>query len=145
MIPGIQFFDTRLRVAFQSIVSRFSSVEARITDLEGTEWIDVAFETGWENYSVDFPSTNFGDCQYRKVGDVVELRGLARSNAANPSPDVIFILPEGYRPPKQTIGNTYTQSGWPRLDITIDGECLIDNVTADNQFASIDHFSFSIT
>lgn len=55
-----------------------------------TPWTGVTFQNGWVQSSGDQA------CQYRKVGDVVQLRGRMTSGTMNVA---AFTLPAGFRPP----------------------------------------------
>jgi hypothetical protein len=56
-------------------------------------WLPLAplMANGWANYGAPY-----GPCQYRKVGDVVSLRGLIQGGS--PVTSTMFTLPVGYRP-----------------------------------------------
>ena len=56
-----------------------------------TPWTDVTFQNGWTNFGGGYQT-----CQYRKVGDIVYLRGLMTHATGN---SVAFTLPAGFRPP----------------------------------------------
>jgi hypothetical protein len=65
-------------------------------------WTPLTFTGTWGNYD---PSGNSYDlCQYRLVGDRVELRGLAKSTGTDVN---IGTLPVGCRPPRSTLWATY--------------------------------------
>lgn len=65
------------------------------TGESGTGWTAVTFQNSWANYGGAFQTA-----QYRRVGDIVELRGLVRNGTAGTS---IFTLPAGFRPPATQI------------------------------------------
>ena len=56
-----------------------------------TGWVNMTLNTGWtmNDYESEFP-------QYRKIGNIVYLRGLL--NATSAAGNIIATLPEGYRP-----------------------------------------------
>jgi hypothetical protein len=63
-------------------------------DPVGGAWQDLTFAANWSNYGADFASG-----QFKKVGDLVFLRGLVLCSAViSPSNLVIATLPVGYRP-----------------------------------------------
>lgn len=67
-----------------------SQLEAKIAD---SDWLDLILNTGWSfQYETDKP-------QYRKIGNVVYLRGLL--DATTSAGTTIGELPEGYRPTGQ--------------------------------------------
>lgn len=53
-------------------------------------WTAVTFAGAWVNFGGSEQTV-----QYRKVGDLVQIRGVAKSGAAG----TVFTLPVGYRPP----------------------------------------------
>jgi hypothetical protein len=59
-----------------------------------TAWTAVTFLNGWSNYG-----SGFQTMQYRKVGDIVYLRGFVKGGTASTA---VFALPVGYRPPATT-------------------------------------------
>lgn len=56
-------------------------------------WIDVTFQNGWAN------APGWTSMQYRKLGDMLQLRGHLYNGAAN---QTAFTLPVGYRVPGPT-------------------------------------------
>jgi hypothetical protein len=56
-----------------------------------TAWTAVTFTNGWTDFGGGYQAM-----QYRKVGDVVELRGMIGSGTPGAS---AFTLPTGFRPP----------------------------------------------
>lgn len=124
----------------------------------GSGWTNVTFTNGWVNYGT------FQGAQYRKVGDMVQLRGLIKSGTAGAS---AFTLPAGYRPPLNIIltggngthvaintgaasaGTAHTHpfsmsetSG--RIDINTTGT-VTPSAAATNNWICLDGLSFSIT
>lgn len=63
---------------------------AALAALTPTPWTNVTFQNGWANYNNGFQTV-----QYRKVGDVVTVRGLMNGATV---PSVAFQLPVGFRP-----------------------------------------------
>lgn len=56
-----------------------------------TAWTGVTFTNSWVNFG-----STFQNCQYRKVGDEVQLRGTMKTGTVNTA---AFTLPAGFRPP----------------------------------------------
>jgi len=54
-------------------------------------WNAVTFQNSWVNFG-----SGYQDAQYRKVGDIVYIRGWVKGGAAGVA---MFTLPAGYRPP----------------------------------------------
>jgi hypothetical protein len=75
-------------------------------------WVNVTFNTGWGN-------TGGGNqtCQYKKVGDLVFLRGLATRSSG--SATTMFTLPSGFRPASADRYPALTDSGG-HAAVTID-------------------------
>lgn len=99
-----------------------------------TPWYNVVFANGWGNYSGMMT-------QYRKVGDIVTVRG---GIAGGTIPTNAFVLPAGFRPPAafQSI-----QAGWATVFGVVqfnssDGGCYI--ISGDNRFVGT-IASFSVT
>lgn len=66
------------------------SWSAWTSGVKDTGWIDLSISSGWSyQYDTDKP-------QYRKIGNIVYLRGLL--NATTSADSVIATLPSGYRP-----------------------------------------------
>jgi hypothetical protein len=75
------------------------AVNLNVTDIAAlktatavTAWTNLVLTNGWTNVG------GWGIPQYRKVGDMVQLRGLVSGGAANSS---LTTLPVGFRPPDQ--------------------------------------------
>ena len=65
-------------------------------------WLPLTLESPWTNYG-----GGFGTCGYRKVGDIVELRGLVRTGTTAVTNSTIAILPSGHRPPQDLLLTTW--------------------------------------
>lgn len=90
-------------VGTHAILERFETVEARLSTVEGAAgepeaWHEVgtpgepAFENGADTFQAYQPPA------FRLNGDRVEFRGVYSGQGV-----VAFTLPEGYRPPADTI------------------------------------------
>lgn len=79
-------------------------------------WIPLPYQNGWEDYETG-TKPNYTRGEYRKVGDVVQLRGLLRGGTANP----ITTLPAGFRPPADLIFCTMSSDAHKRIDVRSDG------------------------
>lgn len=98
-----------------------------------TVWWNVVFANGWSNYS-------FYVTQYRKVGDMVQIRGGAQGGVLT-SP--MFTLPAGFRPPGVL---QYVQPSWGLVgvvQVNTDGTVVCQS-TMDNRFAGVT-LSYSTT
>lgn len=63
-----------------------------INNAAPTPWVNLPFQNSWANYGTYQTGT------YRKVGDIVYLRGTLRPGALGAGM-VLFSLPAGFRPP----------------------------------------------
>ena len=100
-------------------------------------WTAVTFASGWSNFGGGYQPV-----QYRKIGDVVSVRGVAKSTANTHA----LTLPVGCRPPNHII-----MSGWAaapqiatRIQVYTSGEAHVDLASAPVTHVTID-FSFSVT
>ncbi len=102
-----------------------------------TQWTDLALRTGVAPFGGDYQAP-----QYRKVDDVVCLRGLV--TGANGFGAIVGDLPVGSRPPKNVIyplaPNSNGRAG--RIDVTSAGlvQVLVDNQAG---FIELDGICFS--
>lgn len=104
----------------------------------GETWASVTFNTGWSNIGGVHCLA-----QYKKVGDLIFLRGLVqRTSGSDP---LIFTLPSGYRPILTHIfsvvsynGSSYVTS---RIDVANSGQVSID--TGGTTFLSLSGIVFS--
>lgn len=56
-----------------------------------TAWTSPTMQNSWVAYGAPF-----GGAEYRKVGDMVQIRGVIKSGSTTAT---MFTLPAGYRPP----------------------------------------------
>lgn len=94
-------------------------------------WIAVSGGVGFENSWVNYGAGE-QDAQYRKVGDIVELRGVVKSGTVGVN--AIFTLPSGYRPPASVAFAVASNDAFGRLLITSGGAVQLrvgSNVYAD--------------
>lgn len=122
-------------------------------------WQNVSFQNSWVNYAGSYQL-----CQYRKLGDMVQLRGMAKLGTVGTT---IFTLPSGYRPPAYLIfavavgsraaltsgaastGTAHTHpitqtEAMGRLNVNTDGT-VTPNSTVTNTWISLDNVQFSVT
>lgn len=72
-----------------------AQLQSDVSDLQAQEsdsgWVNLTLNSGWsmDNYAAEVP-------QYRKIGNIVYLRGLVNATAL--AGNVIATLPVGYRP-----------------------------------------------
>ncbi|MBK8467762.1 MAG: hypothetical protein IPL32_18275 [Chloracidobacterium sp.] len=77
-------------------------------------WNNLSFGSGWANYGGGWQGG-----QYRKIGDMVYLRGLvARTSGVG---TIIATLPAGHYPPVQMLNQVNGTDAHARVDITTSG------------------------
>jgi hypothetical protein len=85
----------------------------------GGTWYNIAFYPGWTHYG-----GGFSNVQYRKFGDLVIMRGLARTTSATPYSQVGY-LPAGFRPLYTEIYDLRSYFGSIRVDVNnLDGALM---------------------
>jgi hypothetical protein len=99
-------------------------------------WLNVTFMNGWTNYA-----SGFQTAQYRKIGDIVYLRGLVAGGTVG---QPICNLPVGYRPPAHLIFATDTQTNaHGRCDVYSNGNII--HAAGSNTYFSLSTVQFSVT
>lgn len=100
-----------------------------------TAWTAVTFQNGWQNYGGN------QNCQYRKIGDRVYLRGMMKSGSLN---NPAFTLPVGFQPPALIQFPIMEYSVGPGVcNLNPDGSLW--PFSAGVTGFSIAHISFSVT
>lgn len=84
----------------------------------GDSWLSPAFNTGWGNYGSG--NTNVG---YKKVGDLVIVRGLCRRSSGSSA--LITTLPIGYRPTGYQHFASVSNSAFCYLLVSSTGEITL--------------------
>lgn len=85
----------------------------------GEDWINVTFNTGWGNFG-----SGHQTCQYKKVGDMIYLRGSAARSSG--SSFVIFTLPASYLPPGLVLIPTASNNAYGQITIATTGNVSLD-------------------
>ena len=106
-----------------------------VAQLNAVPWITAALVNSWVGFSASNPSL-----QYRKVGDVVQLRGLLKGGASGAT---ITTLPAGYRPPQQLLAPSISTDG-AACRLTFETSGIISATFSALVFLPILH-SFSVT
>lgn len=72
-----------------------NDVDAKLP-LNDTGWIDMQLLNGWVHFDsgLAYPGGGGRSCQYRRLGGIVQLRGLARSGTVG---QVFTNMPPGFR------------------------------------------------
>lgn len=116
-------------------VTDIATLDGRVDDLEGVAWTAVSFQNSWVNGSSQ-------PAQYRKIGDVVHLRGHIGGGTLSTT---AFTLPVGYRPPNNlyfTILGTGAAAGYFALLSTAGAFNVYGPSNANMHFNAI---NFSVT
>lgn len=93
-----------------------------------------AFQNGWVNYGGGWDVLSF-----RKISNIVHIKGVVKSGTVG---QIIFTLPEGYRPDQNRIKSAVSATGECRVDVYSSGAFVI-NTGGSNVFTSID-FSIAL-
>lgn len=103
-------------------------------DVNPTAWTAVTFLNSWVNHG----GANQA-CAYRKVGDVVEIRGLAKSGTIT---QAVFTLPAGFRPPGNLFFASNSNDAFGSLAVQSGGNVVA--AAGSNVFFSL-NCEFSVT
>ena len=106
-----------------------------------TDWTAVVFGVGWEDIGDPYQVT-----EYKKVGDLVFIRGLPTSGANNWADQAgIFNLPEGFRPVARVICPTEVEDKvYGRVDILAGGDVQYQHGGGGSGWVCLDGIVFSI-
>lgn len=103
-----------------------------------TAWTTPTFTNNWVN------AGGSQAAQFRKIGDVVYLRGAISNGTMATS---AFTMPAGFRPPAETYFSTgsWTGTAWviARLRALADGTMIPQDGT--NLYFNLSGFSYSVT
>ena len=84
----------------------------------GGAWTNVTYNTGWGDYSASYHSIS-----YKKVGDLVFVRGLAMRTSGVST--TIATLPSGYRPSKGIVFPATSNYLYCSIDISTNGDIVM--------------------
>jgi hypothetical protein len=109
------------------------------------QWIDLPLATGFHSP----PEASWQKAQYRKIGDIVYLRGIVTIDSGNVTDNsVIASLPEGYIPSHSiafvTEPHAYLDTKH-RVDIYPSGNIYLSNTAGATPHISLDGIFFSVT
>ena len=124
----------------QNLTSRVATLEV-VSPIVVTTWTQPALLNSW----VDFGGT-FDNVEYRRVGDEVQLRGMAKDGTASGGTDC-FVLPAGFRPPNTVMFNVISNGALARVDVLADGsvEVSVGLPTVSNTYVNFSGIRFSVT
>lgn len=100
-----------------------------------TAWTNVIFQNSWVNYG-----SGEQNIQYRKIGDVVYLRGVMKSGGLS---TVAFTLPTGFRPIASLAFAVSSAGAFGNLSVYSTGEVIPANGSTVS--FHVTGVSFSIT
>ena len=105
-----------------------------------TAWVIPTYATGWAAYGAGYSVPG-----YRKIGDVVYLRGLIVASAGVGQP--MFTLPVGFRPPSICLVDTHNSDyAVTRIDIGTDGVVSTPQpAVVSGKWVALDNLQFSVT
>ncbi|HEX2896900.1 MAG TPA: hypothetical protein VHP63_02490 [candidate division Zixibacteria bacterium] len=108
-----------------------------------TTWIPFPFAAGYDDYEPAHPGADWQVAEYRKIGDVVELRGFIHRADHGTFSGLVGTLPVGFRPPARTLFVVYgNSSGYTGLIVVLtNGDVL--TATSQPEFIGITSISFS--
>lgn len=102
-----------------------------------TAWTNVTFTNSWLDYDLVTP---YQRAQYRKNGDVVELRGHIKNGTLGTS---AFTLPAGFRPPALLEFDGQYGTATSYLVVNTNGTVVINS--GANTYVGLNRIQFSIT
>ena len=112
-----------------------SGVAEVVSSSGATGWTGATLRNSWTNYLAGTAAA-----QYRKVSDVVEVRGAVKSGSG-----VIFTLPAGLRPAMQETFYVYASPGGARVDAMPTGDVQVSAYVSSGTNALVSlagiHFS----
>jgi len=103
-----------------------------------TNWTAFPFANGYGNYGLGHQSP-----QYRKIGDIVYLRGLLKDlDSAIAAGSTVGTLPAGFRPPARLLFSQGGHTQMSRVDIDTAGNVIVITTQGYN-WLSLDGIMFS--
>lgn len=101
-------------------------------------WTQATLVNSWVNYGLTWDTA-----AYRKVGDIVYLRGLVKNGSI---PGAIFTLPSGYRPPADILfAADMDANKHARIDVYTSGIVHCQGGDGTNVYLTLSGVSFSTT
>ncbi|NRR93135.1 hypothetical protein HSX10_16280 [Winogradskyella undariae] len=115
-------------VGTKNAIANFAPAAAPVQSVNGlTGEVITDFDTGWQTptllNSITNHSSTYHGARYRKKNDVVYIEGVVKGGTASGTV-TIFKLPNGYRPSKRIIFNSYRANGVFRTDVYPTGDVI---------------------
>lgn len=106
-------------------------------ELSTSAWTAPTLGSSWVNFGAPYQVA-----QYRKLGDMVQIRGIVKSGTLA----AIFTLPAGFRPPTDVLASAYANGGSINWTISSAGVVTALNYSGGGTNASASLFmQFSTT
>lgn len=115
-------------------------------------WQPVRYDSGWKDLNLASGVELYGEQskpQYRKIGNVVYLRGAVKNILAGQT--TIATLPEGFRPTRTVpfVQNTSMLTGsvatTARWKVGADGNIVVESVSSGASFGATKWFPFDVS
>jgi hypothetical protein len=128
------------------------SADGELGSTSSGTWIRFTgtFSTNWSNFDSPTESATWSQARYKKVGDMVFVKGLIKRSSGTGLSTTAFTLPSGFRPARRSmfaaiVRQNGQQETATRLDILVDGTVNFTNIgtTAAYDFLSLDGVVFS--
>lgn len=104
-----------------------------VAQLNAKPWTAVTFSNGWVNFGAGYQAV-----QYRKVGDMVQVRGVMKSGTLAAT---AFTLPAGHTPPAALEVPVTANAAYGNAVIPAAGTV---SVSGSNTYVAM-NFQFSVT
>lgn len=130
--------QAQLHVAGNTRISGDLRVTGQVV-VPNLTWQAAPLGAGWIWYGAPFQSPEYS----KDALGIVRLRGMAKNTAAMAVGAVVATLPDGYRPPAQTIHVTIGNQVLNRVDINVNGQIILGVALAINLWISLDSISFA--
>ncbi|MDQ3039483.1 MAG: hypothetical protein M3R16_06785, partial [Pseudomonadota bacterium] len=101
-------------------------------------WVAPTLLNSWANFGAPFATAG-----YRKISKVVYLRGLVAGGMIADG-TTLMTLPVGYRPTATRMFFVKANTGHCRIDVEAGGNVIINNMTGNSGFLSLDPIVFQI-
>jgi len=111
------------------------AVNDDVTFLNGEAWVAPTLVNGWVNYGAGYAPAG-----YRRVGNVVRLRGFVTGGAASSG---LFTLPAGYRPAYPAVLVVDASGGFGAVVVGTTG-AVVHNAGSVASFLDLDGLSFDL-
>lgn len=117
---------------------------------KGEDWSTPQLLNGWAIYT---GGGAYGGPQYRRVGNIVKLRGMCAggtTSGVQPAPPTlstatIFQLPAAYRPPERmTFLCISNANAYARVDVTDNLGEVISNSITTNTWLSLSNVQYAV-